>query len=299
MLPQYLKMIRVHIVIGGILAFTLGALLAVANAGVFNPLKFALFYAVVFFGDLSTHFSNDYFDVEIDARTTKKSFFAGSRILVENPSLRPFAKTISLALLSTSILLAALAVISQAASIELLLVAVGANFLGWSYSAPPLRLVSKGLGEIAIALAVGFAIPAVGYLSVNGRFDGWFAYFAVPFILYGFMLALSLEVKDIEVDQLVDRKTFGVRGNLRELFGLVFIVVLAAFLIFIVNAWMGIGGAINFWVVSAFGGVPLAVGLLGYLFGNKNNKAEFFGAANIYSLFAINLLMITYLFLIV
>jgi 1,4-dihydroxy-2-naphthoate octaprenyltransferase len=98
---------------------------------------------------------------------------------------------------------------------------LGANFLGWFYSAPPLRLVSRGLGEVAIALAVGFGIPAVGYLAVKGQFDSWFMLFALPFVLYGFMLALSLEASDVEVDRLGNKKTFGEKG-VHAVFGLVF-----------------------------------------------------------------------------
>jgi len=70
---KVLKIIRKHIVLGGILAFTLGALLAAANGGIFDPWRSALFYAIVFFGDLSTHYSNDYYDTEITSMLKRKS----------------------------------------------------------------------------------------------------------------------------------------------------------------------------------------------------------------------------------
>jgi 1,4-dihydroxy-2-naphthoate octaprenyltransferase len=72
---QMLRIIRPHIVAGGILAFTLGVLLAAANGGTFDLGKTALFYAVVFLGDLSTHYSNDYFDTEADKHIKRKSIF--------------------------------------------------------------------------------------------------------------------------------------------------------------------------------------------------------------------------------
>ena len=88
-IPQIFRIMRMHIVLGGVLAFTLGAVLAFVNSGVFNPLRIILFYAVVLLGDLSTHFGNDYFDVKSDQYIERKKFFAGKNILVNNPSLRP------------------------------------------------------------------------------------------------------------------------------------------------------------------------------------------------------------------
>lgn len=75
MIIHYLKIVRLHIVAGGLLAFLVGALLGLANGGVFNPIHFVVYYLAVLFGDLSTHYSNDYFDVQHDKLTYKKSFF--------------------------------------------------------------------------------------------------------------------------------------------------------------------------------------------------------------------------------
>ena len=295
MLWQYIEMIRFHIVAGGVLAFALGALLAFANGGSFDPLRITLFYAIVFFGDLSTHFSNDYFDVEQDWLSGRKRFFSGSKILVNNPRLQPFAKILSVALLFTSVVLAALAVIFQLAPVELLLITLGANFLGWFYSAPPLRLVSRGLGEVAIALAVGFGIPAVGYLAVRGQFDSWFMLFALPFVLYGFMLALSLEAPDVEVDRLGNKKTFGVRRGVHAVFGLVFAFSFAAMLLFLVYAWQVGAEQVNFLGVAAFSALPFAAGLLGLMGIHRGKWAKTFCAITILSLFAFNVLMVAYL----
>jgi 1,4-dihydroxy-2-naphthoate octaprenyltransferase len=299
MLWQYIKMIRFHIVAGGLLAFVLGALLAFANGGSFDLLRIALFYTIVFLGDLSTHFSNDYFDVEQDRLIGKKRFFSGNKILVNNPRLQPFAKTLSVALLFTSVLLAALAVTFQMAPVDLLLITLGANFLGWFYSAPPLRLVSRGLGEVAIVLAVGFAIPAAGYLAVMGHFDGWFAFFVLPFVLYGFMLALSLEAPDVEGDRLGNKKTFGVKNGVDAVFGLVFAVALAAMVMFLVCAWQFSVRPVSFWAIVAFSTLPLAAGLLGFLCVHQGKKSQTFSAVNIFSLFAFNMLMVAYLFIVV
>ena len=289
---QYLKMIRLHIIVGGLLAFAVGALLGHVNGGVFNPTVFVVCYATIFFGDLSTHFSNDYFDVKQD-KANKKSLFSNRKILVDNPEMLPFTKKIALVFLVTSLSISAFAVVFQIAPLMLLFFMIGANFLGWFYSAPPLRLVSRGLGEVAIALAVGFVIPAAGYLSSKGAIDGWYSLFALPFILYGFMLALSLEAPDIDSDRFGDRKTLGVTKGVGAVFTLAFLVAFASFLIFLYFALQTRVSPVSLSVITAFSGIPLVAGLLGLLrICGKN--AQIPSAINVVSLFTINLLIIGY-----
>jgi 1,4-dihydroxy-2-naphthoate polyprenyltransferase len=296
-IKQYLKMIRLHIIVGGLLAFTVGALLGLANGGVFNPTVFAICYATIFFGDLSTHFSNDYFDVKQDKARQKKSLFSHYNVLTDNPQMLSSTRKIAFTLLAISLLISALAVIFQIAPLTLLLIMIGANFLGWFYSSPPVRLVSMGLGETAIALAVGFAIPSVGYLSSKGAIDGWYGIFAVPFILYAFMLALSLEGPDVEGDRLGDKKTLGATKGAGAVFTVAFGLALAAFLVFLFFA-LQTSLPVNLYVITALSTIPLAAGLFGLLQIRKEKNPQIPSAINVVSLFTINLLIVAYLTLI-
>jgi 1,4-dihydroxy-2-naphthoate octaprenyltransferase len=295
MIVKYLEMIRLHIVAGGILAFTVGALLALANGGVFIPTHFIVFYTMIFFGDLSTHFGNDYFDVEADRLNPAKTALSGRKVLAANPHMMRPVRVISLSLLCLSLLSAVLAVTFQLAPVEFLLVAVGVNFLGWFYSAPPIRLVSRGLGEVAIALAVGVGIPAAGYLSVMGHYDLWFGLIALPFLLYGFMLALSLEAPDVHVDRLSNKKTLGaIRGKL-AVFRLAFVIALAALVFFVGYAlWFDIS-VVNFYAFAAFAAVPAIAGFVSWVCIYCGKKAELFSLVNVLSLFVINVLIVIYL----
>jgi 1,4-dihydroxy-2-naphthoate octaprenyltransferase len=225
----------------------------------------------------------------------RRKFFSGKKILVDNPSLLPLARLTSLSCLITSISLSVIAVVYSVAPIELLIITMGANFLGWFYSAPPLRLVSRGLGEVAIALAAGFAIPAVGYLATSGQLEGLFGFFVVPFLLYGFMLALSLEAPDIENDSKGNKKNIGVRRGKLTIFGLVLGACLIAFGLFVVYSLMIQGLVVNFWVVTASAGVPLVAGILGFVGTLKKENANIFGVINVLALFIFNFLMIIYL----
>ncbi len=291
---KILRMIRKHIVLGGILAFILGAFLAVANGGTFDLGRVALFYTIALFGDLSTHYSNDHFDISVDKHVKSKKFFSGSHILIDNPKLRPLTRSISIGLLCLSCILAIIAVLFRAAPIELLIITLTGNFLGWFYSAPPLRLTSRGLGEVTIALAAGFAIPAVGYLSVRGQFDPLFVYFALPFMLYGFMLSLSLEAPDIGVDRKTGKRNLGVRKGEKAVSVLIVAAALAATLMFLVYAGQISGTSVDFGVVALFSAVPLAVGLIGLIAVLQKKPAPQFYTANVVALFFFNILMVAY-----
>ena len=290
-----LRIVRLHIVAGGILAFSVGALLAVVSGGSFNIERVALFYAIVLFGDLSTHFSNDYFDVEVDKQVGQRKYFSGRNILAKHPELRSLSKSISILLLFSSIILALVAVVFLGSSIDILIIALGANFLGWFYSAPPLRLISQGLGEIVVALIVGLVIPSVGYLSVRGQFDLFLIYLAVPFVMYGLVLSLSLEAPDIEVDQRWGKRNLGVRKGKRLLFSLILAMTLLATLTFTFYAWQIVKTPLDFGIISLFSIVPLTAGLIGFVAILLKNKAGLFSTLNVGSLFFFNAAIVTYL----
>jgi 1,4-dihydroxy-2-naphthoate octaprenyltransferase len=294
--PNILKIIRPHIVAGGILAFSLGALLAIVQGGSFNLAQVALFYVVVFLGDLSTHFSNDYFDVEVDKNFEPKKFFSGKNILINYPELRPQSRFIALSLLGVSLALSVVMFLSQAAPIELVLIMVGANFVGWFYSAPPLRLISRGLGEVGLALAAGFAIPAIGYLSVRGRLDPLFLWFAFPFVIYGLMLSLSLEAPDREIDAKGGKRNIVVRKGAPFVFTLILAAALSASLAFLLAYLLVPPTLVAFGLVFLFSIVPLTAGFVTFLWRFRKNEANRFSTLNVASLFVFNMLMVAYLF---
>jgi len=298
-IPKILRIIRVHIVVGGVLAFSLGALLAIAGGGSFDLARVVLGYTVVLLGDLSSHYSNDYFDVEVDKYIEQKKFFAGSTILVSNPNLRSLSRYISISLLAFSNILAVVIVLFLGAPIEFFVVILAASLVGWFYSAPPLRLTSRGLGEVAVGCVTGFAIPALGYLAVRGQFDPLFVYFAVPFVMYGFMLSLSLEAPDVEVDRKGGKRNFAVRKGERSVFFLILALAVSATLTFFVCGWLVTSAVVDLGVVVLFSIAPLTAGLLGFVGVFQKREVKHFSALNVASLFAFNMLMIAYLLAIV
>lgn len=280
-----LRIIRVHIVAGGVLAFSLGALLAVLNGGTPHPLQLALGYCVVFLGDLSTHFSNDYFDVESDKKAKTQKLFSNKKILIKNPTLSSSVKKIAITLLMLSNVLSAVMVLFFGASTEFFVITFVANVLGWIYSAPPIQLSSKSLGELTIALSTGFIIPSIGYLSVKNQIDSFFVYLSIPFILYGFFLSLNLEAPDIQNDQKTQKITFAVRIGPKNIFYTILATAFLVSLAFLVLMTQIFTTIIDLQIVFLFSLVPLLTTIAGFLFYFKEKNLHCFSNLNIIAIF--------------
>jgi 1,4-dihydroxy-2-naphthoate octaprenyltransferase len=223
---RLIHVIRPHIVVGGLLGYLVGALYALNLGGDLRWTSIITGYLVILFIDLSTHFNNNYYDVEIDRRASFKPF-GSDNILVRYPELRLPALYAAICCTIISLILAAALVITGTSWL-LLAFTIVFNALGWLYSTPPVRLHSRRLGEATIALGTGLCIPAVGYMSVSGGIDQRFLVFTLPLILYGFMLSLSLQIPDYEVDREMGKNTIvGLIGR-KNTYRLVLLSALAA-----------------------------------------------------------------------
>ena len=90
---------RPQILFGNFLLFSMGAMLAVLFNAEFLLSKFILGYSILFTAHLAVHYSNDYFDVEVDKYNEPNIFSGGKGILVKNPELRELSKVIAISLM--------------------------------------------------------------------------------------------------------------------------------------------------------------------------------------------------------
>jgi 1,4-dihydroxy-2-naphthoate octaprenyltransferase len=65
----------------------------------------------------------------------------------------------------------------------LLVIGLAGLLLGWGYSAPPLRLNSRGLGEVSVAAGFGVLIPLGADLVQRGSLDPQVLWVAAPYAL--------------------------------------------------------------------------------------------------------------------
>ena len=275
-----LRIIRLPILLGGALGYGLGALLGLAVGGISNPILLIISYAVVALGDLSTHFSNDYFDVELD-RSAPRKIFGGSNLLVCRPDLLLPALGVAKILSLSSLALAGLAVVLGVSPLIAPLALV-ANIIGWLYSLPPFRLAYHGLGEAAIAVGTGFCVTAAGYLTVRGYLDTHFMLFSAALVLYGFVLGLSLELPDMEADRVGGKMNLVARFGWRTCLRLALLLCLASTVILALYLGNILGN-----ILTLASLVPLTVVLFGNFLATENrSRRDVVATACILSLFA-------------
>ncbi len=197
--PQYLA--------GDFLIFLMGALLAVLLNAEFIWSKFILGYSILLIAHLAVHYSNDYFDFGVDKYTGSNLITGGSGVLIENPELRDFSIKFSLFLMGLSIFLAGVFTVIFKFPVTYFLFLLFGNLLAWYYTAPPIKLVYRRLGEVANIIAVIIFLGA-GYFTLMGTLDLPFLIFSIPIICFQIIFINSFELPTLEGDKLGKKITW-------------------------------------------------------------------------------------------
>lgn len=224
----FIRLGRPHFLLGGFLLYGLGAAVAVRGGAIFSFGIYALGQAAITTLQLMTHYANDYFDLAADrANTTPTQWSGGSRVLPSG-SLSPRIALKAAGILAAVGLLLVGAIGTRGGTggpvAAAMLVLAGA--LAWAYSAPPLALHSRGLGELTTAVVVTGLTPLVGFtLQAGSLSDGnpLDAFPGVPARILPLLLAilplaglqfamlLTIEFPDAAGDAAVGKRTLVVR----------------------------------------------------------------------------------------
>ena len=236
--------------------YLMGFLLALVSGFEWDLLKFILGYLIFGTAHLSVSFSNDFFDRKADRNSVKTAFSGGSRILIEHPELESFAFRMALLLLCSSIFFNAVFTALYALPFWFFVFGLLGALLGWFYTAPPLKLAYRGLGELATMLVVGFFMPGMGYLAAAGTIGPLLQVFILPLCCYGFFFIITVHLPDLESDTLSHKKNVLTRWGMNTgkwvslgatLAGTVFL-----FLLFHFEVTRGVLDVLPFAVISIF-----------------------------------------------
>jgi 1,4-dihydroxy-2-naphthoate octaprenyltransferase len=246
--------------------FAFGALWAVLLGAPVYLSRILLGYLVLLPAHLSVSYSNDYFDIDVDKYDKPTIFTGGSGVLVDNPGLRKPAKWIAITLILCSLALGIIYTKMYSFPIWFLGFVVLGNLLGWFYSAPPIRLAYRGLGELSMAISIGLLIPGFGYLVTSGQMNWDGLLFIVPLTLYGLAFIINVEIPDMESDRLGNKRTWVARKGR----GFGFTVIAASFLLatlfFLCFPWLTPRiYPIDFRILGILSLMPLTAGCIGLL----------------------------------
>jgi 1,4-dihydroxy-2-naphthoate polyprenyltransferase len=201
MLNNLIRALRLPFIAASILPFIFGSLI---KRQPFNPAAFWAGLLAVAATHLSANLLNDYADSKSGVDWQDKrffGFFGGSKLIQEKVLPESFyfkaaALFGALALASVCVLAALL---KSPAPVGFFLVII---FLGWSYSARPLRLSYRRLGEAVIFILFGLAPVMGGYYIQTGVFPDKVSFIlALPFGFFTTAILFANEVPDHEDDK--------------------------------------------------------------------------------------------------
>jgi len=255
---HFLRLGRPLFLAGGFLLHGLGATIALYDGAALNLAALLWGQVAVTAIQWMVHYANDYFDLAADrANLTPTQWSGGSRVLLEGrvpPRLALAAALILAAVALLAALILAFRLQTGPLTLPLLLLALA---LAWSYSAPPLRLHSRGVGELVVALLVPGLTILVGYYLQAGRLARLPFLAAAPLVLYQFVMLLAIELPDAAGDAAAGKATLVVRLGGAWAAHLMLVVLALAYLLLLPVTAAGLPERASLWV--ALFSLPLSL----------------------------------------
>jgi 1,4-dihydroxy-2-naphthoate octaprenyltransferase len=208
-LIAFARLARPKFLAGGFTGFALGAVVARFDGFAIDWPAYLLGQVMVTAYHLMVHFGNDYFDQETDAITVRTAWSGGSGVIPNGELPARVALIASLACGAIGIA----ATIAEAARGNPLVATLGVAIccLGWSYSAPPMRLLARGLGELDTIAVVAVLVPLTGYAAFAGALGPHAFAATLPGACAMFAMMLTVEIPDVTADAATGKRNLVVR----------------------------------------------------------------------------------------
>ncbi len=208
----FIRLGRLEFLLGGVVYHMLGVAAALASGAALNLPAWLWAQLAITATQLMTHYANDYYDLAHDrAHRSPTRWTGGSRILPDG-LLPPGVALVAAQVLAGAALLAGVVLTAVVgAGIWPLAIVVAALVLSWFYSAPPVSLHSRGVGELAVALIVPGLTPLLGYVAQTGRLSGFLFLVILPPVLLQLATQLTINFPDAAADAATGKHTLVVR----------------------------------------------------------------------------------------
>ena len=196
------------------IAYSLGAAVVLIHSRKINLGVFGLGYAVLFFVELATILTNEYYDYPSDRLNKNFSpFNGGSRVLVDNTLSFKELKTGLLVVFGLILFFCGLLLrISSGRSAWLSgLLVLGGLILGIGYTAPPLKISYRGWGELDVGFTHSFYLVLCGYAFQTGTIENPLPWLVSIPLFFSILAANTLAgIPDYRADFAVSKRSFPV-----------------------------------------------------------------------------------------
>jgi 1,4-dihydroxy-2-naphthoate octaprenyltransferase len=208
-----LRATRLPFLTATIVPVVLGIAIA-ASHGSFDLVAAILTVIGAAFVQLGLNVANDVFDTiqgADDANVTPTRFSGGSRVIQYGlVSLRGMATLAAVCYVAAGLI--GLVLLATRGSPALLVIGVVGFIVSIGYTAPPLKLVYRGLGEVAVALGFGPLMLLGAYVVQTGGALSWEPFVAsIPVALLVALILYVNEIPDRRSDARAGKRTLPVR----------------------------------------------------------------------------------------
>jgi len=208
-----MRTFRLPFIIATLLPVLIGSAIAY-RAGHFDWVLLALTLSGALLMHLGANTANDYYDTHLGAdgvNTTPTPFSGGSRIILYG--LLPGRFVLSLA--SATYLLGAFIGFYLAFSrgLPVLVIGLVGFLISWGYTAPPLKLAYRGLGELGVGLGFGPILVLGSYYVQTQSFSLEALFASIPLGLLVMLILYVNEIPDRNWDDEAGKRTLVARGK--------------------------------------------------------------------------------------
>jgi 1,4-dihydroxy-2-naphthoate polyprenyltransferase len=237
-----LRTTRLPFLTATIVPVTLGILIA-ASHGRFDLIAALLTIIGACFVQLGLNVANDVFDTiqgADDANVTPTQFSGGSRVIQYGlVTLRQMATLSTIFYVLAGLI--GLVLLATHGSTALLVIGVLGFIVSLGYTAPPLKFVYRGLGEIAVALGFGPLMLLGAYVVQTGGTLSWEPFVAsIPVALLVALILYVNEIPDRRGDARAHKRTLPVRFSKGAVIGGYNLAAAAAYAVLVLGVGAGI-----------------------------------------------------------
>ena len=226
-----LRTTRLPFLTATIVPVLLGIVIA-ASHGFIDLAAAALTIIGAAFVQLGLNVANDVFDTvqgADDANVTPTKFSGGSRVIQYGlVTLRQMATLATVFYVAAGVI--GLVLLATRGSVALLVIGVVGFIVSLGYTAPPLKFVYRGLGEIAVAIGFGPLMLLGAYVVQTGGALAWEPFVAsIPIALLVALILYVNEIPDRRGDAHAGKRTLPVRFSRSAVIGGYNVAVVAAY----------------------------------------------------------------------
>jgi len=201
----------------GVFPVILGIVLALyAGYPIIWPVAILAVVAVIFIM-LATYYHGEFADFDADSINVDfNKFSGGSRMIVTGVFPQRFPLILSYLSIAVAIVIGLIIQFGFKTGVFTIHLGIFGLLSAFFYSAKPIQLSRRGLGEIFIAICYGWLTVNTGYYLMSQKFDQIPSLIAIPIAISIFLVILINEFPDIKSDSKVGKRNLVVILGLRR-----------------------------------------------------------------------------------